>query len=97
MTIELQETARHLRRDNNHDARKELGDNLPQFSSKRNSQEEEAGNTTDDVPPPNAHISLQRWNHPKGNIWRLAFAFLSFIIAGMNDAAIGVCHSIVCQ
>ncbi|KFH45604.1 Bypass of stop codon protein-like protein [Hapsidospora chrysogenum ATCC 11550] len=40
-------------------------------------------------PPPNAHREVERWNKPKGNIGRLAFAFLSFIIAGMNDGAVG--------
>lgn len=43
-----------------------------------------------DEPPPNAVEVAERWNYPKGNIGRLGFAFLSFIIAGMNDAAIGV-------
>lgn len=44
----------------------------------------------DDVPPPHAQGEAERWNKPIGNVGRLAFAFLSFIIAGMNDAAIGV-------
>lgn len=35
-------------------------------------------------------LELQKWNYPKGNVPRLGFAFLSFIIAGMNDAAVGV-------
>jgi MFS family permease len=43
----------------------------------------------DDEPPPSATTTVQRWNHPKGNIPRLGFAFFSFVIAGMNDAAIG--------
>ncbi|KAH8180263.1 major facilitator superfamily protein [Sarocladium implicatum] len=43
----------------------------------------------DDVPPPHAQGETERWNKPRGNIGRLAFAFLSFAIAGMNDAAIG--------
>ncbi|KAH7131299.1 major facilitator superfamily transporter [Dactylonectria macrodidyma] len=30
-----------------------------------------------------------KWNKPVGNIGRLAFAFLSFIVAGMSDAVIG--------
>ena len=38
-----------------------------------------------------ATIVVQRWCRPKGNIFRLAFAFLSFFIAGMNDASVGVC------
>lgn len=44
----------------------------------------------DDVPPPYAQGEAQRWNYPRGNIMKLGFAFLSFIIAGMNDAAVGV-------
>lgn len=34
------------------------------------------------------HVA-QRWNQPSGNIPRLGCAFLSFMIAGMNDAAVG--------
>ena len=41
-------------------------------------------------PPPNAQKEVERWNRPRGNLGRLGFAFLSFIIAGMNDAAVGV-------
>uniref|UniRef100_A0A0B7KQH1 Major facilitator superfamily (MFS) profile domain-containing protein n=1 Tax=Bionectria ochroleuca TaxID=29856 RepID=A0A0B7KQH1_BIOOC len=44
----------------------------------------------DESPPPtNARHEVERWNWPRGNVPRLGFAFLSFIIAGMNDAAIG--------
>ncbi|KAK1573166.1 major facilitator superfamily transporter [Colletotrichum navitas] len=48
--------------------------------------------TTDDLdstPPPNAHGPIERWNSPKGNVGRIVFAFFSFIISGMNDAAVG--------
>lgn len=41
--------------------------------------------------PGNVTSGAQRWCRPRGNISRLAFAFLSFFIAGMNDAAVGVC------
>lgn len=44
----------------------------------------------DDAAPPNAHSQIERWNHPKSNMSRIIFCFLSFIIAGMNDAAVGV-------
>ncbi|EHK40212.1 hypothetical protein TRIATDRAFT_208188 [Trichoderma atroviride IMI 206040] len=37
----------------------------------------------------NAHTEAERWNRPVKNIGRLAFAFVSFAIAGMNDAAVG--------
>ncbi|KAH6867610.1 major facilitator superfamily domain-containing protein [Thelonectria olida] len=41
------------------------------------------------VPPPNAQSQTERWNYPKGNVGKLVFAFLSSIIAGMNDGAVG--------
>ena len=50
----------------------------------------EARAATDEAPP-HAQGEAERWNKPFGNVGRLAFAFLSFTIAGMNDAAIGVC------
>ncbi|GFP59841.1 hypothetical protein ACSS6W_005040 [Trichoderma asperelloides] len=40
-------------------------------------------------PPMNALTEVERWNRPVKNIGRLAFAFVSFAIAGMNDAAVG--------
>ncbi|KAF6795362.1 major facilitator superfamily transporter [Colletotrichum musicola] len=43
----------------------------------------------DVTPPPNAQSELERWNYPKANVARIGFAFVSFIIAGMNDAAVG--------
>ncbi|KAI6780929.1 Bypass of stop codon protein-like protein [Emericellopsis cladophorae] len=44
----------------------------------------------DDGSPPHAQGEVERWNKPRGNIGRLAFAFISFMIAGMNDAATGL-------
>ncbi|KAH7123472.1 major facilitator superfamily domain-containing protein [Dactylonectria estremocensis] len=38
-----------------------------------------------------------QWNKPVGNISRLAFAFLSFIVAGMSDAVIGVSIAALCK
>ncbi|KAH6876431.1 major facilitator superfamily domain-containing protein [Thelonectria olida] len=49
----------------------------------------ESGVTESDEPPPNAQLELERWNKPRANVPRLAFSFVSFIIAGMNDAATG--------
>ncbi|KAH6962065.1 major facilitator superfamily domain-containing protein [Ilyonectria sp. MPI-CAGE-AT-0026] len=46
-------------------------------------------NALADVPPLNAQTQLERWNYPKGNASKLGFAFLTFIVAGMNDAAVG--------
>ncbi|CAG9949382.1 unnamed protein product [Clonostachys rosea f. rosea IK726] len=37
---------------------------------------------------------VEHWNKPFANIGRLVFAFLSFIIAGMNDGAVGLYHSL---
>ena len=48
-------------------------------------------NLPDEVPPADAHSQVERWNYPKKNVGKLGFAFLSFIIAGMNDGAVGVC------
>ncbi|EHY54448.1 hypothetical protein ABEF95_006200 [Exophiala dermatitidis] len=66
-------------------------------SSSTSDEEDNATTTTDynatnDVPLPSesAHCTtVQKWNRPKGNIARLAFACFSFIIAGLNDAAVG--------
>lgn len=44
----------------------------------------------DGEPPAHAQAETERWNYPRKNIGKLGFAFLSFIIAGMNDAAVGV-------
>lgn len=60
-------------------------------ASKRKDSSEEEDDVRNDVPPPaTAQPVQQRWNKPRTNVGRLAFAFLSFIIAGMNDAAVGV-------
>ncbi|KAH7121757.1 major facilitator superfamily domain-containing protein [Dactylonectria estremocensis] len=37
----------------------------------------------------NDQSQVEKWNYPKGNSAKLGFAFLSFIIAGMNDGAVG--------
>lgn len=46
-------------------------------------------------PPPDAHGEVERWNYPRGNVPRLGFVFLCFIIAGMNDGAVGVCFPLL--
>jgi hypothetical protein len=33
----------------------------------------------------------EKWNSPRGNVGRLVFVFVAFIVMGMNDAAVGVC------
>jgi hypothetical protein len=57
-----------------------------------NGDSDDAGvlETGSEPPPPHAQKEVEHWNKPKGNMGRLAFVFLSFIIAGMNDAAVGV-------
>lgn len=44
----------------------------------------------DGEPPADAHSQVERWNYPRSNVFKLGFAFLSFVIAGMNDGAVGV-------
>ncbi|TQN68589.1 Bypass of stop codon protein 6 [Colletotrichum shisoi] len=66
------------------------GRSLGDIPPKRDGLEEhQASDVPDDSPPPHAHGALERWNSPRGNVGRLGFAFFSFIIAGMNDAAVG--------
>jgi hypothetical protein len=43
-----------------------------------------------DEAPEHAQKEAERWNHPKSNVPKLGFVFISFIVMGMNDAAIGV-------
>ena len=59
---------------------------------KNESEEHQSTNAkgVDDTAPPNAHVEIERWNWPRSNAGRLVFACLSFAIAGMNDAAVGV-------
>ena len=70
---------------------KELSRRVAHASKSRDSSEEEDDIRNDVPAPATAQPVQQRWNKPKGNIGRLGFAFFSFIIAGMNDAAVGVC------
>lgn len=44
-------------------------------------------------PTTQADAKLERWNAPRGNVWRTLAAFWSFIVMGANDAAYGVCFS----
>ena len=63
----------------------------PSSSSPGRVSSDEEENVGENVPPPDtAQHVVQRWNHPKGNIARLGFAFFSFIVVGMNDGAVGV-------
>ncbi|KJK79294.1 hypothetical protein H634G_05534 [Metarhizium anisopliae BRIP 53293] len=48
------------------------------------------GTTSDDSEPPaDAQGRVERWNYPRSNVFKLGFACLSFVIAGMNDGAVG--------
>lgn len=51
--------------------------------------------TDSDEAPENAQTQAERWNYPRNNVPKLAFVFVSFIVMGMNDAAIGVCISVL--
>ncbi|KAM3444365.1 hypothetical protein NHJ13734_001482 [Beauveria thailandica] len=42
-----------------------------------------------DDAPPGAVSALQRWNHPRGNVFRIAACFWCFLVMGANDAAYG--------
>lgn len=66
--------------------------NGPEEAQNGGANSEVAG---DGEAPPNASGEIERWNYPQINIGKLGFAFVSFIIAGMNDAAIGVCFTFV--
>ncbi|XP_044717751.1 major facilitator superfamily transporter [Hirsutella rhossiliensis] len=57
------------------------------------STEPEPGRVSASAPGPvSAQGPAERWNQPRVNIGRLAFAYYSFIIAGMNEAAVGLEH-----
>ncbi|KAM3529905.1 hypothetical protein MY4038_005207 [Beauveria bassiana] len=45
---------------------------------------------TPDDAPPGAVSALQRWNHPRGNVSRVAACFWCFLVMGANDAAYGL-------
>jgi len=54
----------------------------------------------DGAPPPDAYGVVERWNWPRSNVAKLAFSLVSFTLAGMNDAAVGVrtvFHSLMCR
>ncbi|ELQ32839.1 hypothetical protein OOU_Y34scaffold01028g8 [Pyricularia oryzae Y34] len=60
------------------------GDNPSRISSESLAERDQ------DLPHPTTTTEvLQRWNHPRSNIARLAAAFWAFIVAGANDAAYG--------
>lgn len=42
--------------------------------------------SSDDAPPE----VLERWNHPRVNMYRFYTTLYSFIVMGMNDGAVGV-------
>lgn len=70
------------------------GDDLPSADNQKvDDRAPEVGvvDGGDDAAPENAQRQAERWNSPKGNVPRLAFVFVAFIIMGMNDAAVGVC------
>lgn len=44
-----------------------------------------------DLPSPITHTAerLERWNHPRSNLFKTLAAFWSFVVMGSNDAAYG--------
>jgi hypothetical protein len=44
-----------------------------------------------DLPSPTTHAAakLERWNHPRSNLFKTMAAFWSFVVMGANDAAYG--------
>lgn len=52
-------------------------------------------NTTDDEAPvapterERHEAQLQKWNHPRVNLWRVLTTMYCFILMGMNDGALG--------
>lgn len=44
----------------------------------------------DSAPPADAQNVVERWNYPRGNIGKMAIAFVLCFVVGMTDAAIGV-------
>lgn len=57
----------------------------------RSPAEAEIGTSPGDgEPPADAQGQVERWNYPRSNLLKLGFAFWSFVIAGMNDGAVGV-------
>jgi hypothetical protein len=44
-----------------------------------------------DLPPPSTAVeTLQKWNYPRSNRWRVFATFFAFVLFGLNDSAYGV-------
>jgi hypothetical protein len=45
----------------------------------------------ENLPSPTTHAAdkLERWNHPRSNLFKTLAAFWSFVVMGSNDAAYG--------
>lgn len=61
-----------------------------ELAERKSPAAQEEAITLSDEPPADAAPEVERWNHPRSNIIKLVFAFISFMVVGMNDAAIGV-------
>ncbi|KAH7327796.1 major facilitator superfamily domain-containing protein [Stachybotrys elegans] len=62
---------------------------LRPLSAKLDAPEEHQSVPSAETPPVDAQGETERWNFPRINVPRLAFVFLSFMLAGMNDGAVG--------
>lgn len=60
-----------------------------------NSENAGRDGTPAELPPPITEpLELQRWNHPRLNMWRCFACFMGMLIMGANDAAYGVRNNI---
>ncbi len=65
----------------------------------RSTDEETVGraalNDTDDISDDElkAQSSLEQWNDPRINMWRVFATFFSFVVVGAIDGAYGVCNA----
>ncbi|KAH3958931.1 hypothetical protein HBI24_007690 [Parastagonospora nodorum] len=52
---------------------------------------QEYNDSPTDLPSPTTHptAKLERWNHPRSNLFKTMAAFWSFVVMGSNDAAYG--------
>lgn len=45
---------------------------------------------TQESSPPTAVNALEKWNHPRVNVYRTLATFWTFLVMGANDAVYGV-------
>lgn len=55
-----------------------------------------ASSTSNTDTPSSAVTALEKWNHPRSNVYRTFATFWSFFVMGANDAAYGVSNQQCC-